>query len=71
MSPAGLRRYRAERLLRKGFPELRSKVLAIVRSQLRGKGITLDPADLEACYAQALESIVNNARWASSDGITW
>ncbi len=48
-----LSRYRAERLLRKEFAELRSKVLAIVRSQLRGKGIALDPADLEACYAQA------------------
>jgi DNA-directed RNA polymerase specialized sigma24 family protein len=48
-----LRRYRAERLLRKGFPELRSKVLAIVRSRLRAKGLTLDRADLEACYAQA------------------
>lgn len=48
-----LRRYRAERLLRKGFPELRSKVLAIVRSRLRVKGLTLDRADLEACYAQA------------------
>lgn len=57
MSPAGLRRYRAERLLRKGFPELRSKVLAIVRSQLRGKGITLDAADLEACYAEAWQGL--------------
>jgi DNA-directed RNA polymerase specialized sigma24 family protein len=57
MSPAGLRRYRAERLLRKGFPELRAKVLTVVRSQLRGKGITLDPADLEACYAQAWQGL--------------
>jgi DNA-directed RNA polymerase specialized sigma24 family protein len=48
-----LQRYRAERLLRKGFPELRSKVLAIVRSRLRAKGLTLDRSDLEACYAQA------------------
>lgn len=53
MSPPALRRYRAERLLRKEFSGLRSKVLAIVRSQLRSKGVTLDPADLEACYAQA------------------
>ncbi len=52
-----LNRYRAERLLRKGFPELRSKVLAIVRSQLRGKGIALDAADLEACYAQAWQGL--------------
>jgi DNA-directed RNA polymerase specialized sigma24 family protein len=57
MSPSALSRYRAERLLRKGFPELRSKVLAIVRSQLHGKGITLDPADLEACYAQAWQGL--------------
>jgi DNA-directed RNA polymerase specialized sigma24 family protein len=40
-------------LLRKEFPELRSKVLAIVRSRLRANGLTLDRADLEACYAQA------------------
>jgi hypothetical protein len=57
--------------LRKDFAGLRSKVLAIVRSQMRAKGISLDPPDLEACYAQALESIVNNARCASSDGMTW
>jgi DNA-directed RNA polymerase specialized sigma24 family protein len=57
MSPSPLSRYRAERLLRKGFPELRSKVLAVVRSQLRGKGIALDPADLEACYAQAWQGL--------------
>jgi DNA-directed RNA polymerase specialized sigma24 family protein len=53
MSPPPLRRYRAERLLRREFSGLRSKVLAIVRSQLRAKGVTLDPADLDACYAQA------------------
>jgi RNA polymerase sigma factor (sigma-70 family) len=48
-----LSRYRAERLLRKDFACLRTKVLAIVRGQLRAKGIALDPADLEACYATA------------------
>jgi RNA polymerase sigma factor (sigma-70 family) len=48
-----LSRYRAERLLRKDFAGLRAKVLTIVRGQLRAKGIALDPADLEACYAQA------------------
>ncbi len=48
-----LSRYRAERLLRKDFAGLRTKVLAIARGQLRAKGIALDPADLEACYAQA------------------
>jgi RNA polymerase sigma factor (sigma-70 family) len=53
MTPLDLRRYRAERLLRKDFAGLRAKVLAIVRSRLRGKGIELDPADLDACYSQA------------------
>jgi RNA polymerase sigma factor (sigma-70 family) len=53
VSPSRLSRYRAERLLRKDFAGLRTKVLAIVRGQLRAKGIALDPADLEACYAQA------------------
>jgi DNA-directed RNA polymerase specialized sigma24 family protein len=53
MSPTHLRRYRAERLLRKDFASLRTKVLGVVRGQLRAKGIALDPADLEACYAQA------------------
>lgn len=53
MSPNGLSRYRAERLLRKDFAALRAKVLAVVRVQLRGKGVELDGADLEACYAQA------------------
>ena len=53
MSPSRLSRYRAERLLRKDFAGLRTKVLAIVRGQLRAKGIALDPADLEACYATA------------------
>ncbi|HTC60239.1 MAG TPA: hypothetical protein VK691_08995 [Solirubrobacteraceae bacterium] len=53
MSPSRLSRYRAERLLRKDFVGLRAKVLAIVRGQLRAKGIALDQADLEASYAQA------------------
>ena len=53
MTPLDLRRYRAERLLRKDFTGLRARVLAIVRSQLRSKGIKLDPADLDACYSQA------------------
>jgi DNA-directed RNA polymerase specialized sigma24 family protein len=57
VSPPSLRRYRAERLLRKDFFGLRSKVLAIVRSQLRGKGVSFDPADLEACYAQAWQGL--------------
>jgi RNA polymerase sigma factor (sigma-70 family) len=53
MNPSRLSRYRAERLLRKDFAGLRAKVLGIVRGQLRAKGVALDPADLEACYAQA------------------
>jgi RNA polymerase sigma factor (sigma-70 family) len=57
MSPSPLRRYRAERLLRNEFAVLRSKVLVVVRSQLRSKGITLDPADLEVCYAQAWQGL--------------
>jgi RNA polymerase sigma factor (sigma-70 family) len=57
MSPPALRRYRAERLLRKEFSRLRSKVLTIVRSQLRSKGVTLNLADLEACYAQAWQGL--------------
>lgn len=39
--------------MRKDFAGLRAKVLTIVRGQLQAKGIVLDPADLEACYAQA------------------
>jgi DNA-directed RNA polymerase specialized sigma24 family protein len=57
MTPDKLRRYRAERLLRKNFAGLRSRVLAIVRSQLRAKGISLDPTDLEACYALAWQGL--------------
>lgn len=57
MSPSALRRYRAERLLRKDFPELRAKVLAVVGSRLRAKGVTLDQADLESCYAQAFHGL--------------
>jgi DNA-directed RNA polymerase specialized sigma24 family protein len=52
-----LSRYRAERLLRSEFPALRSKVLAIVRSQLRSKGVSLDRADLEGCYSQAFHGL--------------
>jgi DNA-directed RNA polymerase specialized sigma24 family protein len=48
-----LRRYRAERLLRRDFAGLRAQVLAIVRSRLRAQGVKLDAGDLDACYAQA------------------
>jgi DNA-directed RNA polymerase specialized sigma24 family protein len=57
VTPSALRRYRAERLLRKDFPELRAKVLAVVSSRLRSKGIALDHADLESCYAQAFHGL--------------
>ena len=57
MSQSRLSRYRAERLLRKDFDGLRAKVLAVVRSQLRSKGVALDPGDLEACYAQAWQGL--------------
>lgn len=54
---SALHRYRAERLLRRGFPELRSKVIAVVRSQLGAKGVSLDHAELEACYSQAWQGL--------------
>jgi RNA polymerase sigma factor (sigma-70 family) len=57
MSPSSLRRYRAERLLRKDFPGLRAKVLAVVRSQLGAKGIALGHPDLEDCYSQAFAGL--------------
>jgi len=73
MTSLDLRRYRAERLLRKDFVGMRGKVLTVVRSQLRSQGIALAAADLEACYAQAWhglyasvladEQIENPAGW--------
>ncbi len=53
MSPPALRRYRAERLLRRDFHALRPGVLGQARRRLAARGIRLDDADLEACYAQA------------------
>ncbi len=53
MSPSSLRRYRAERLLRREFESLRGRVLATVRGRLRARGVHLDASDLEACYAEA------------------
>jgi DNA-directed RNA polymerase specialized sigma24 family protein len=73
MSPASLRRYRAERLLRDEFRALRGQVIASVRGSLRARGAGLDESDLEACYAQAWQGlyaatlegqrIVNPAGW--------
>ena len=57
MSPSTLRRYRAERLLRQEFGELRGEVLASVRARLRARGVHLDGGDLEACYAQAWQGL--------------
>ena len=48
-----MRRYRADRLLRREFEAMRSRVLASVRGRLRTAGVGLDPADLEACYSMA------------------
>jgi RNA polymerase sigma factor (sigma-70 family) len=57
MSPLTVRRYRAERLLRKEFEGLRGRVMGTVRGRLRASGVTLDPSDLEACYAQAWQGL--------------
>jgi DNA-directed RNA polymerase specialized sigma24 family protein len=57
MSPLNVRRYRAERLLRREFASLRGRVLSVVRARLRASGVSLDPSDLEACYAQAWQGL--------------
>ncbi len=57
MSPASLRRYRAERLLREEFRSLRASVIASARGSLRACGASLDESDLEACYAQAWQGL--------------
>jgi DNA-directed RNA polymerase specialized sigma24 family protein len=57
MSPLTLRRYRAERLLRREFEGLRGRVIASVRGRLGASGARLDPSDLEACYAQAWQGL--------------
>jgi DNA-directed RNA polymerase specialized sigma24 family protein len=57
VSPSTLRRYRAERLLRREFEGLRGGVLAGVRTRLRARGVHLDGADLEACYAAAWQGL--------------
>ncbi len=55
MSPIGLRRYRAERLLREQFDALRGRVLATARAKLRGASIP--ESDLEACYSLAWQGL--------------
>ncbi len=57
MSPLNVRRYRAERLLRRDFEALRGRVIATARRRLLAGGVTLDPCDLEACYAQAWQGL--------------
>src|SRR5258708_21317452 len=57
MSPLTVRRYRAERLLRQQFETLRARVLSVVRRRLRASGVSVEEADLEACYAQAWQGL--------------
>src|SRR6202050_2446418 len=57
MSPLTIRRYRAERLLRQEFDRLRAQVVANVRARLRARGVSLDPSDLESCYAIAWQGL--------------
>src|SRR5271154_1045084 len=57
MSPLTVRRYRAERMLRREFEGLRGRVLGTVRGRLRASGVSLDQSDLEACYAQAWQGL--------------
>jgi DNA-directed RNA polymerase specialized sigma24 family protein len=57
VSPLTVRRYRAERMLRKEFEALRGRVLGTVRGRLRASGVSLDASDLEACYAQAWQGL--------------
>jgi DNA-directed RNA polymerase specialized sigma24 family protein len=52
-----VRRYRAERMLRKEFEGLRGRVMGTVRGRLRASGVSLDASDLEACYAQAWQGL--------------
>jgi RNA polymerase sigma factor (sigma-70 family) len=52
-----LRRYRAERLLRRDFEALRERVLASVRANIGARRIVLDQSDLEACYSQAWQGL--------------
>ncbi len=61
MSPATLRRYRAERLLSRDFDALRTSVLSIVTARLRAGGATLDRAELEGCYASAWQGLYGAA----------
>src|SRR5271163_4119448 len=57
MSPLTVRRYRAERMLRREFEGLRGRVLGTVRGRLRASGVSLDTSDLDDCYAQAWQGL--------------
>jgi DNA-directed RNA polymerase specialized sigma24 family protein len=57
MSPLPVRRYRAEKLLRREFEGLRAQVLAVVGSRLRALGIEPDHCELEASYALAWQGL--------------
>jgi DNA-directed RNA polymerase specialized sigma24 family protein len=57
MSPATLRRYRAQRLLERDFETLRSVVVGTVAARLRASGAPLDGAELDACYATAWQGL--------------
>jgi DNA-directed RNA polymerase specialized sigma24 family protein len=57
MSPLMLRRYRAERLLRREFAGMKGRVIRVVVGRLRGCGVSLDEGDLEACYAMAWQGL--------------
>jgi RNA polymerase sigma factor (sigma-70 family) len=61
MSPAILRRYRAERMLQRDFQALRNRVLGSVSARLRSSGLTLDRGDLEASYAAAWQGLYTAA----------
>ncbi|HEY4996711.1 MAG TPA: sigma-70 family RNA polymerase sigma factor, partial [Solirubrobacteraceae bacterium] len=57
MSPLLLRRYRAERLLRREFAGMQARVIQVVAGRLRGCGVSLDDSELEACYASAWQGL--------------
>jgi DNA-directed RNA polymerase specialized sigma24 family protein len=71
MSPLPLRRYRAERLLREQFEQLRRSVVVGVAARLRAVGVQLDDGDLEASYSQAWQglyaSVLEGAEIASPE----
>lgn len=52
-----LRRYRAERQLRRDFEAMRERVLASVRANLGARRVVLDRDDLEACYSLAWQGL--------------